>query len=286
MVSKKHALITACDAKCADFLRDHWLPSLRDNVRLDDIDVIVLDYGLTPEQQRGIDAQGVIRCCRPRDGFVNNLRFRDVAALLEEASYDQVLLIDSGDIIFQADISDVFEKNKDTFRIVCEQKYTAQYEYFISTSDFEHDDYTRMVKSLRGTHIINSGVVFGPASRFRQLWPSMRELVKGFQNWGTLQLALNYLFYRDGFVEIPYQYNFIIMTARSKYRIVDSRFYDSEGKLIPVVHNAGGKDLLRYVTNFGYGPGRNRRKWLMPLALNSLFLGVRWWKALVRRVTT
>jgi hypothetical protein len=276
----KHAIITACDAKCGSFLRDHWLPSLRENVDLRNIDVVVLDYGLTPEQRSGIDAQRAIRCCRRRDGFVNNLRFRDVAAMLAEAPYDQVLLVDSGDVIFQTDISDIFERDKNVFRAVCEEKYTAQYEYFISTADFNPDDYKGMVQALRDKLIINTGFILGPARRFCEVWRDACNMVVGMRNWGTLQLVLNYLLYRDGFAELPPRCNFVLMTAKSKYTIRDGRFYDTAGELIPVVHNAGGSDLLRFISDFGYGADRNHPRRIMPLLLDALFLGIQCWKSL------
>jgi hypothetical protein len=253
---------------------------LRDNVCLDGCDVAILDYGLTPQQRAGIDSQGAIRFARPRDGFVNNLRFRDLAALLGETHYDQVMLIDSGDVIFQADISDVFHRNQDMFRAVCEEKYTAQYEYFISTSDFKLEDYKHMVKSLRGKLIVNTGVIAGPGYKFRALWRAARDMVLHMQNWGTLQLVLNYLLYSDGFVELPPRYNFVLMTAKSKYRIRGSRFYDGAGQLIPLVHNAGGSDKLRFVSDFGYGPGRNRPRRIMPLLLGGLFFGIECWRSI------
>jgi hypothetical protein len=141
MQARKHAIVTASKANRGDFLRDHWLPSLQENVRLDDIDVHVLDYGLTDEQRAGVDRRGVIRHGPPADGLVNNIRWRDLAGLLKDADYDQVLAIDSGDVIFQSDISERFEDDPCGFRAVCEEVYTAQYEHFITTTDFEQRDY-------------------------------------------------------------------------------------------------------------------------------------------------
>jgi hypothetical protein len=83
-----------------------------------------------------------------------------------------------------------------------------------------------MVATLHGKRIINAGVVFGPASEFEELWLEASRLVKSLNNWGTMQLVINYLFHKNGFVELPYGYNFIIMTAMSKYRIRDGRFHD------------------------------------------------------------
>ncbi len=103
-------------------------------------------------------------------------------------------------------------------------------------------------------------------------------MVLHMQNWGTLQLVLNYLLYSHGFVELPPRYNFVLMTAKSKYRIREGRFYDGAGELIPLVHNAGGSDKLRFVRDFGYGPGCNRPRRIMPLLLATLFFGIECWR--------
>ena len=50
--------------------------------------------------------------------------------ILSEKKYDQVLSIDGGDIIFQTDISDLFEKNKNTFR-ACYEDLKTPFEVYI-----------------------------------------------------------------------------------------------------------------------------------------------------------
>jgi hypothetical protein len=40
---KPFAVVTASDLKYGDFLIEHWLRSLRENVRLDAIEIVVLD---------------------------------------------------------------------------------------------------------------------------------------------------------------------------------------------------------------------------------------------------
>lgn len=278
MTNKRHAIVTACNAKCGDFLAEHWLRSLTDHVTLDDVDVIVLDYGLNAHQRAAVDRGGAIRRCFENNGFVNNLRFRDVARLVAESPYEQVMLVDSGDVIFQSDIRHLFDQEKHSFRVVCEELYTAQYEHFISTSDFRDGDYRRLVDSVRGTRIINTGMILGPGHKFAALWPAMKEIVQDVQNWGTLQLVINHLFYQQGFVELPYRYNFVLMTARSKFRIRHGRFFDNSGQLIPIVHNAGGTSALRSIKNFGYGPDRNVLKPVAPLVLKLFLRLVEWWK--------
>jgi len=48
----RHLIATCSDARYGDFLLQHWLRSLQASVDLHDIDVAVLDYGLTPQQRQ------------------------------------------------------------------------------------------------------------------------------------------------------------------------------------------------------------------------------------------
>jgi len=43
----KNLFITCSDEKCANFIINHWLKSLKANVNLSNIDIVVIDYGLT-----------------------------------------------------------------------------------------------------------------------------------------------------------------------------------------------------------------------------------------------
>src|SRR5260370_42687069 len=132
---KLHAIVTCCDAKYGDFLIQHWLRSLRDHVVLDRIDVVVLDYGLTREQGQQLRSQGVILHPSMKDGNLTNIRYRDLVAFLDGKAYDQVLSIDGGDIIFQADISLMFERDKESFRAVREHFTGAMHVALLGADD-------------------------------------------------------------------------------------------------------------------------------------------------------
>src|SRR5262245_24147408 len=128
-----HVIVTCSDSRYGDFLVRHWGRSLKTNVDLRGIDVVVLDYGLTSAQQNGVEALGFHLMAGKRDGHVVNVRFRDTRDWLKTTSYDQVLMIDGGDIIFQSDIRQVFEEHKQKLRAVCEDLLVPAFAQYIST---------------------------------------------------------------------------------------------------------------------------------------------------------
>ena len=118
----KHVIITSSDAKYGNFLLNHWLRSLLENVQLYNTDVVVLDYGLNGDQRRRLSSAGIMVHPSLANGNITNIRYRDMARFLDGRSYDQVLSVDGGDIIFQGDISHLFDRDKSEFRGVCEER--------------------------------------------------------------------------------------------------------------------------------------------------------------------
>ena len=78
------AVVTASDRKYGDFLIEHWLRSLRENVRHDAIEIVVLDYGLSLAQRFYLEHHGVLLRPGRRDGHVTVLRYRETRDLLIE----------------------------------------------------------------------------------------------------------------------------------------------------------------------------------------------------------
>ena len=99
MHTKPHAIITASDARCGDFLVTHWLGSLRENVDLERADVGVRDFGLTARQRSALGGVRVVpaRC----EGKAKVSRYAETTRFLEKHDYDQVLAVDCGDLIFE-----------------------------------------------------------------------------------------------------------------------------------------------------------------------------------------
>lgn len=265
---KNNVLFTASDAKYGDFLIDHWFASLRDNVDLSDLDVVVLDYGLSTAQRFYLSHQGVtVRKCE-RNGHVVILRFRDMAATLEANAYNQAILSDSGDIIFQADFTPALREDCDMFRGVVEDLRPA-FGVFLTEEFFSKEDRKRLKKSLREAEMVNAGFIMGPASKMAELGREVERVVINKEKFGPDQLVVNDAFTREGFRKLDRAYNFVVATAQARIEIREGRFYADE-RLIPVVHNSGNVGFLRPVENFGYGTERNLLKKELYVALQAL----------------
>ena len=269
-----HVIVTATDAGHAGFVLNHWLPSLLANVNLDGIDIVVLDYGLQNAQRATLEEQDVICYQAEKDAHVTSIRYRDMARFLTEHNCDQVLAVDGGDVLFQSDISHLFEEHKTEFRAACEDVSVPLHDLIIPRDDFTPQQYRDISRFLRGTRNINSGVIFGPAARVRALWDEFTGLCRSTNVHLTDQLLINYIFYRDGFHLLDSRYNFVTSTTRAPFHIRNGVFYDKENRIIPVVHNAGITKKFRCVDNFGYGPGYNRKKRVTLLLLHMLYAAI------------
>jgi hypothetical protein len=266
---KKHVIFTASDARFGGFFLRHWLTSLQDHVDLSDVDVVVLDYGMTDGQRGEAAARGVI--CHPsvKDWHVTNARYRDMAAVLESADYDQVMQADGGDIIFQADIRHLFDEHTDSFRGVCHEMEVPFHEAIMSRGDFAPETYRRIAEFLHDKPTINGGLVMGPAAKMKQIWSRWQEHTQNFSRFGIDQFLINFIFHKDGYVELDPKYNYSIIARTSDYSVRDGVFYDAQGEAIPIVHNSGIYEATRPIRNFGYGPEYNKRRIMVPLVLRT-----------------
>jgi hypothetical protein len=256
----KNIIITATDSKYADFLINHWLKSLQDNVNTQNIDILVLDYGMTDIQVQSLKCKGVLIKKCVRDGYVVTIRYRDIANFLSSNSYDQVLLIDSGDLIFQSDIAELFSEHKDSYRAFCERMTLVDMNKVYLEGFFDDKDIKPMREILSNKEPINGGVIIGPADKILSLAKEVWSMVKKKDAYGPDQTAVNYIFYRDGFKSLHDTYNMIITTGGTDFFIKNNTFYFLDGKKISIVHNAGMNNFLRPIKNFGYGPNNNRSK--------------------------
>lgn len=266
----RHAIVTACDARFGDFLLGHWLVSLRANVDLAGVDVVVLDYGLTDAQRRELAAREVLVYPCVHDGVISNLRYRDICRLLDQRDYDQILSVDGGDVIFQANIRPLFDRHTDRFRAVPEQRRIPFHELVVPRSDLAPERFREILACLEDRPMVNAGVLFGPAWKFREFWQFYRRESHAFDCFGMDQLLLNYVLYRDGFVALDRGFNFVLVTAAPGWTVRNGVFEDAGGAVIPVVHNAGNVESMRAIREFGYGAARNRRRRLVPLRIRLL----------------
>lgn len=268
---KKHIIMTASDKKYGDFVIEEWYASLVNNVNLEKIDVGVLDYGLSLAQRFYLKHNGVILIPAQKDAHVTIARFRDSAHFLKNTNYDQVLSTDGGDIIFQTDISPIFEKDKKDYRAVTEEIKSA-FTFFVKDKFFSKKDAKIFYKSLIFNPMINAGVLLGPRDKMISLCTEVWDRVIDPSEFGPDQIVVNYILHRDGFVNLPVGYNFVISTMKENIIIEDGVFKDQNGKIIPIVHNAGNISFFRPIENFGFGKNKNHLKPNLYKTLKNLHL--------------
>ncbi|OGK61995.1 hypothetical protein A2334_03945 [Candidatus Roizmanbacteria bacterium RIFOXYB2_FULL_38_10] len=266
----KHVIITSIDDHYGDFLVNHWLRSLKENVDLRDIDIIILDFGLTTSQLRRLKEEKVIIVPCSQSGHIVNARFTKTAQLLEKNHYDQVLFVDGGDIIFQNNISFLFEQDQDIFRAAKLDLEVLFYEAFIPFN-FKGDKGKKIYGFLKDKPVLNAGFILGPRDKFISLCNTMNDLITNKKAYGPDQVALNYCIHQEGVKLLDRRYNFMITTVDEGFTIKDGTFYLQNGEQIVVVHNAGHNRYLRPIINFGYGKDFNKLNFLVYHLRRSFF---------------
>lgn len=258
----KNVIITAANAKAGDFVVDHWLKSLKANVNLDNIDILVFDYGLTIRQKKELKKGGVGVVTGMKKYHIVNKRFIDAGKYLQKHKYDQVLFCDSGDIIFQADLTEMFNTHKNYFRVVT----LGSNVLFVNAlvyDQFEPKIKMNIWNVIKNKPIINAGVIFAPANKFIELSNDVEKMVRDKEEFGPDQIIVNYHLYKDKFKLIDNKYNFMMSTAYAGFKLNKGVFFKLSGEKIVIVHNAGQKNIFRPIKNFGYGKGFNQIKPVM-----------------------
>lgn len=265
-------ILTASDRRYGDFLIEHWLRSLRENTKLLGVDIVVLDYGLSLAQRFYLEKNGVRVYPGVRDGHVTVIRYRELRDfLLEHPQYEQVLLCDSGDLIFQGDISPIFDIAPQTYRAVTED-YKPFFSAFLRADFFSPEDRHRLSECFIRNPMINGGFIVAPREKMIALAETCLKTIKDHTKFGPDQIVLNGVLYEDGYTALDPIYNYVIATAKEGIRIEGGRFFTSLGREPLVVHNAGNLGLLRPIENFGYGPEHNKLKEDVYAALQALYI--------------
>jgi hypothetical protein len=251
MQTRPHAILTASDSHCGDFLARHWLRSLRENVDLSEIDVVVLDFGLDSRQRAGLDGVEIVRAERARR--VNVARRSAVARFLASRDYDQVLVVDAGDLVFQRDVSPLFRAHRDRFRGVPE-RFPIPLAPFLRGAPPELR--RRLRERLRGLPMVNGGFLLAPSKLAVELGEATLRFAEQVAHDQPL---VSLLLHERGFVPLEPTWNFVLWTARERFTIEDGWFRGAGGEKLAVVHNTGLRAPFRVIPDFGYGPGYNTR---------------------------
>jgi len=273
----KNVIITCSNEKYGDFLINHWLKSLKKNVNLKNIDVVVIDYGLNRLQKILLLKERIILFKGTKKYHIVNKRFFDSAKYLKNKSYDQILFIDGGDTIFQEDITHVFDKNKNTFRVVPLGMEVLFFEWFIF-DNFEKKIKEKIWTVVKNKPVINAGVIFASYNKFLSLCNDMKKLIKNKDAFGPDQIILNYYLYQKGFVFLDSKYNFMMSTEEKGFVVKKGTFYKPDGEKIVIVHNAGQMDFFRPIENFGYGKEFNQIKHVIYNVKKTQYQILGWYK--------
>lgn len=273
----KNIILTCSNEKCGDFLINHWLRSLKKNVNLDNIDVVVIDYGLNKLQKALLLKEKISLFKGTNKYHIVNKRFFDSVKYLKNKSYDQVLFIDGGDTIFQDDITHVFNKDKNTFRVIPLGMEVLFFEWFIF-DNFEKKIKEKIWKVVKNKTVINAGVIFAPYNKFLSLCNNMKKLIRNKDAFGPDQIILNYYLYQKGFVFLDSKYNFMMSTEEKGFIVKKGIFYKPNGEKVMIVHNAGQMDFFRPIENFGYGEQYNQIKHLVYHAKKTQYQILGWYK--------
>jgi hypothetical protein len=269
---KKNIIISSANASVGDFVIDHWLRSLKHSNSLNNCDVAFIDYGLNSHQLERLKKEKVIIIPGEKKYHIVNKRFFDAGTFLKNNSYDQVLFVDSGDVIFQGDISSMMESHKDSFRVGLIGKRILFYKLFIFRH-FNEDTKREIWRVIKNKPIINAGVIFAPVNKFISMCDEMFRLITNKNDFGPDQIIVNYHLHKNknDFVLMDSKYNFMMSTAYAGFRLRKGEFYKLNGEKIIIVHNAGQMDIFRPIYNFGYGPTRNQIKHIMYFLKRNMY---------------
>lgn len=271
--SKKFAIVTSSDEKYGDFLVNHWLNSLINNIDLDYVDIIILDYGLNSKQKEIAKKNAILVSCK-KNGNVTVIRFYDMLNYFKNKKYEQILSCDGGDIIFQKNIMNLFYENTNDFRAVTEDLKSMISEFALNSKALKKDVKKTIKKFLSNKRTINAGFFIAPYKKFIMLCKYIDKNIIDKSIFGIDQLLLNTYFYKNGFVELNKKYNFIPAVSKDRFYIKNGEFYDKNWKLIPVIHNAGAKKIFRTIKNFGYGSSYNKLNKSTYVSLNMLYRSI------------
>jgi hypothetical protein len=263
VIQLKNLIATACNQKYEQFLYNDWLMSLKDNVNLKNTDILVIDFGLSSDILTKLKKENVLVKKANTKGNIVNARFIELYNFLINNNYKNLLFCDSGDIIFQNDISKILNSKIKNFLVVCED-IAPPMSLVLKENNLDQTLINNIKSLLHNKKMINAGVIFGNKDSFISLLEFLINNLKDLKTWGLDQLLINYYLYKHGFEALEDVYNFIPTTHVSSLTIKNGKLFKNN-ELIYIVHNAGNKSFFRPLKNFGYS---NKNK----IRLNKLLV--------------
>lgn len=259
----KNLIITSSNSNTEYFLVNHWLKSLKTTTPLNNIDIVVLDSGISNKTKNDLLEQGVLIYEIKETGHIVNLRMKYTVEFLNKHrdKYNYVLYIDGGDIIFQDDINKLFELKElenNPKLLIANQNMLINKSYIKSHSSFNEGTMEDVIKATLGKPVLNAGVILGEINEIKTILEKSYEIIKDTSRFLIDQMAINYILHKHGYQTLDKKYNFMKLFYNTKVINKNGKLYFNNNQLIPIVHNLGGKDFIRPYKNFGYGKSCNQ----------------------------
>lgn len=241
-------VITYCDGNYEENLEIDFVPSLRNRAGYKGR-ILVLDYGICNEvvsRLNKIFGVEFIHCRKFMPVYTQ--RYWDIPKAIDslDDSVTNVMIIDGGDIWFQNSIMPIFDATIDKVGCVEEPEIFDMHEWTKKCMmNFDEDLRKLITDCCRGQHVKNSGMVSGPRELVSKLIYAVYQDIynTGIEFFGIDQLFFNYRFMKmDSNLRtiLDKEFNFVLVTNKDDFHVVNDDIYSSNNKLVTVVHNAGG----------------------------------------------
>lgn len=244
------AVITCMDHNFEKNLLKDFLETIRFDADYDG-EIIVMDYGMTAETINQVKQQynvTVIKC--ERDRHIFSIRFRDaakiIAGLPEEITH--VVLVDGGDVWFQAPLGELFNLCSNKLGYV-EERNSADpaFNYWNRRilERLSRDEASILTRDFRGVRNKNAGMICGPRKTVVWMARLIEKYVKncGVDVFGIDQIFFNFIINQmeeRKKIMLPERFNYVLIDKVNHLNIKNNIVYDQDNNLVNVVHNAGG----------------------------------------------
>ncbi len=251
MRMSKYAIISAINWAHADYFIGHWLPSLRATTDLSQIEIVVIDMGLRPDQHAALRKQVTIVPCEMKT-HPTAARFFTIEQYLRTHNHQKAVLIDGGDIFFQRDFSPIFGvKGHKVFAAQCVSRGLF-YEWFLPNC-FPLSTAIELYSIVSRKPAYSAGVLVGQRKALITMLAGMNAYLKNVHHYGADQIVMNYIGHKqDLLADLPQTFNFSSLTGWEQFTIKQGKVYDSRNQLVTVVHNAGRIPLMRVFGTMGH----------------------------------
>lgn len=245
----KTAIITTIDDNMIKNLEDDFLDTLRKTAKYKG-EIYVIYYGNDRKNIKRLEKKYKIKIIqRIRELEIVNQRFGDYLNLFEDIpEITNVMLIDSGDVWFQAPIDEIFEITKDSYGFVEEDEKADKGFNLNSINQIKNKKLKYLFfKKAINSKLINGGLIVGNKEKLKYTIGETTKLIHSINQdfFGLDQAVLNYVIKKDGKgINLPQKYNYSLISKLNKFLVRKKIFYDEKNQMITIVHNTGSLNRI------------------------------------------